>query len=124
MSRCSPEPSEEGWRQANETLDKLHAAERKLAEVERERDNLRFERNACEHNRRRDNEHLIGERDEARAEVERLREALRGPIHARIQTIRGMCTDEEPNTEIDLALAGLDQEVYAALGETEGDDDG
>lgn len=73
LSRCSPEPSEEGWRQANETLDKLHAAERKLAEVERERDNLRFERNACEHNRRRDNEHLIGERDEARAEVEQLR---------------------------------------------------
>jgi hypothetical protein len=36
---------------------------------------------------------------------------LRGPIHGRIQTIRGMCTDEEPHVQIDMALSRLDELV-------------
>jgi hypothetical protein len=37
---------------------------------------------------------------------------LKGPIHGRIQTIRGMCTDELPHAEIDAALVELEELTY------------
>jgi hypothetical protein len=37
---------------------------------------------------------------------------LRGPVHGRIQTLRGMCTDERPHVEIDAKLAELSEVVY------------
>ncbi|MHB1950220.1 MAG: hypothetical protein ACYCQK_01945 [Acidiferrobacteraceae bacterium] len=40
-------------------------------------------------------------------------EELRGPIHGRIQTIRGMCTDEVPHSVIDAKLAELNEVVHA-----------
>jgi hypothetical protein len=36
---------------------------------------------------------------------------LSGPIHGRIATLRGLCSDEAPHTEIDRALAELDERV-------------
>lgn len=38
---------------------------------------------------------------------------LRGPIHGRIQVLRGMCTDERPYPEIDAKLAEVSDAVYA-----------
>ena len=37
---------------------------------------------------------------------------LLGPIHGRVDTLRGMCTDALPHTEIDAKLAELDDLVY------------
>lgn len=37
---------------------------------------------------------------------------FRGPIHGRLQTLRGMCTDERPHVEIDAKLAELDDLVH------------
>lgn len=47
-------------------------------------------------------------------ERDELREALRGPIHGRIQTARGWCSDEVPYPELDAYLATLD-DIVAAL---------
>lgn len=38
---------------------------------------------------------------------------LRGPINGRIQTLRGMCTDELPHVQIDAMLAELSGLVYS-----------
>lgn len=37
---------------------------------------------------------------------------LRGPIHGRLQMLRGMCTDERPHVEIDTKLAEVDDLVH------------
>jgi hypothetical protein len=58
---------------------------------------------------------------EARAEVERLR-AIWPEAHARIQTLRGECSDELPHQMLDQALAKLDDVLYAMTHPAESSD--
>lgn len=118
--------AEEGWRQANEVLDKLHAAERKLAEVERERDEaeerarnldesysdeaaeLQEQLEAAYHEC--DEAHRA--RDDARAEVERLKGVL--------ERIRGVQASGHPSQYGYLEAYILMRNIArAALAETE-----
>jgi hypothetical protein len=44
--------------------------------------------------------------------VEEVSEVLRGPVHGRIQMLRGMCTDELPYPDLDAKLVELDEVVF------------